>query len=166
MVHLEHVHGFREVAETMLAEIHEMHVRREAAAYQCRGLLRADHLTAMRDCHQPRGAVHRWAEIVPVAFGRRTRVHADPHPDHDLLRPRFRSQRLLGVRCGIQGIAGPAERHSEPVTACGEHISTVRLDRGPQQHVMTLQRRLHRLGDRLPQPRRALDVREEKGDSP
>ena len=140
--------------------------KRRDVAGERRGRLRAHHLPAVRDRHQPRRTIHRRAEVVPVALGGLTRVHTDPHPDRRTLRPRLRGQRLLHRDRRRQRITGPTERGVHAVAGRLHDVPAVRLDRRPHQRVVTFQRRPHRVRHRLPQLRRTLDIREQERHGP
>ena len=70
----------------------------------------------------------------------------------------------LGPKGRSQGIGSPHEGHAEGIADGLEHMPLVGLDRLPQDGVVASQSRPHPLRLRLPQPRAALDVREEEGD--
>ena len=66
----------------------------------------------------------------------------------------------------IERAARRLERGAERVAHRLEHVAAVRLDGLAQENVVPLQRALHRLWSVLPEPRRALYVREQEGHGP
>ncbi len=87
VAHLEHLLRRRQIPEPMLSQAPQ----RRTIPDKRRRRLRAHHLPAMSHGHQPRRPIHRRTEIVPIAFGRLTRVHADSHADRGTVRPWLRA---------------------------------------------------------------------------
>lgn len=94
----------------------------------------------------------------------RARMQGHADPDRARLAPQLGSERALRgergrhtLRCGVEG---GAERVPDNL----EDVAAGQLDRLVEQPVMADQGALHRLGMLLPEPRAALDVREEEGD--
>ncbi len=94
----------------------------------------------------------------------RFRVQGHAHPDRARRAPRLGSKRpLRGERGGHalrRGVEGGAERVPDNL----EHVAAGQLNRLLEQSVMADEGVIHRLGMLLPEPRAALDVREEEGD--
>ena len=74
-----------------------------------------------------------------------------PHPDRRPLVPRFFREPRLSIDRRGHCVTSPGERHPEPIPTRREHIPSVRLDRRPEDQVVTLQCFTHRLRRRLPQ---------------
>ena len=132
-----------------------------------RGRLRTHHLPAVRDRHQPRRAIHRRAEVVAV----RART---PHPCAHRCAPGPSRRPATAPPPAPPASRPPRPAHRrpgrtptrEPVAAVVNDIPVVPLDRRAHQRVVPFQRRPHRIGHRLPQLRRTLDVREQERHGP
>ena len=98
------------------------------------------------------------ASALPVCKPMRTRSAATSRQGSREQRP------LRRQRCG-QRVAGGLEHRADAVADNLEHAAAVRADGVGQQRVMPLERRLHRVGVLLEEPRRALDVGEQEGDA-
>src|SRR5205807_5694262 len=122
-------HPSAQAAEPMLAERSQDH----AVAQQYLGRIRDEHLTTVRERHEPCGTVHLTAEVVAVAFDRLTGMQAHPNREADgaviaelLLRFDRRRNRVTCSR----------ERGAEIVTTGAEHIAAVPLDRAAHDGVV------------------------------
>ena len=131
----------------------------QAVAQQHLGRVGDEHLTSVRERHQPCGAVHLSAEVVPVAFDRLTGVqtHTNQEVDRGVV-----AQLLLRVDRGRSRVGGSRERCAEAVTTRGEHVPAVAFDRGPHDGVVDPQPLGHVGRGFLPQRRGVLDVGEQK----
>ena len=76
---LVHRHPPTQAAEPMLTQRPQRH----PVPQQHLGRVGDDHLAAVRERHQPCGAVHVGAEVVPVAFDRLAGVQTHPDPEGD-----------------------------------------------------------------------------------
>ena len=119
---LEHAFRTREIAEAVLAEVAELD-----AVEELRGCSRHEHLAAVPDRHEARGAVHGRAEVVTVALDRIAGVHA-----HAYRRQRFAGQRALGPSRARDRVDRPAEHRHHPVAGRLHHMAAGRFDRRAQ----------------------------------
>ena len=140
----------------MLAQGPQSH----AVAQQHLGRVRDEHLTSVRERHQPGRAVHLAAEVVPVAFDRLTGVqtHANREVDGGVI-----AQLLLRFDRRRSRVGGSRERCAEAVTTDAEHVAAMAFDRAPHDGVVDPQPIGHVGRGFLPQTRGVLDVGEEKG---
>src|SRR5436190_19532870 len=109
----------------MLTEVADLDLRAEH-------LLRSaghDKLAAVCDGHEPASAVHSRTEVITVALGSLTGVHAHAHPDGGWLRPHLRRKGNLGFHRGGYRVARTAERCGEPVPTGCKHVAIAALDR-------------------------------------
>jgi hypothetical protein len=90
-------------------------------------------------------------------------THLDPYwsPGRQLL-----CQNILRDLVGSERVTDATERRRERVAGSREHIPTLPLNSYPHNLVMTSQRQPHRSVTGLPQPRRPLDVAEQKRHRP
>ena len=153
---LVHRHPPAQPAEPVLAERSQRH----AVAQQHLGRVGDEHLTAVRERHQPGGAVHLAAEVVPVAFDRLTGVQAHAHREVD---GGVVAQLLLRLDRGGGGVGGGRERGAEAVAAGAEHVAAVAFDRAADDGVVDPQRVGHVGRGLLPQTGGVLDVGEQEG---
>ena len=107
-----------------------------------------------------RGAVHLRAEVVAISLGRLTGVQTDPYPEGD--GGGVGEQLLLDLHGSLSSVWRRRERGAETVAAGGEHVAAVPLDRPPHDAVMHLESHRHLRWHVFPQPRRILDVAEQK----
>ena len=163
---LEHPLGPGEVAQVVLAEIDELDAGKELVAHELRGQSRADDLAAVRRRHQARGTVEGRAEVVAVADLGRPGVQADPHPQRSGVGPR------LGGQCPLQldrrGHRRRRGRERREATVAGrlDDGAAVGADHVAEDLVVARQRRLHRVGVLLPEPRRPFEVGEHERHRP
>ena len=71
--------GPREIAQAMLAQVTELHARRQMIAHQFLGGQRDQHLAAMGRGEDARHAIQRLAEVVAIAMLRRAGVQRHAH---------------------------------------------------------------------------------------
>ena len=156
---LVHRHPSAQTAEPVLAERPQRH----AVAQQHLGRVGHEHLTAVRERHQPRRAVHLAAEVVPVAFDRLTGVQTHAHREVD---GGVVAQLLLRLDRGGRRVGGSRERGAEAVATGAEHVAAVAFDRAPHDGVVDPQRIGHVGRGFLPQTRGVLDVGEQERHRP
>jgi hypothetical protein len=123
LTHLEHPPRRTEIPQAMLTQIDH-----NVLPDQRGGHRRAQHLTTMPDGHQAGRFVDSRAEIVPAALLYLAGVQPHPHPDRYIPRPLHSHKPCLGRCRRLQRVAGPSKRRREPVTASGEHVTTMTLD--------------------------------------
>ena len=80
--------------------------------------------------------------------------------------PWLRAQRALGLDGGRHCVVRGCKCRVKPVARRLHDVSAVPLDSVTDQLVVASQRALHCLRLVLPEPRRALEVREQEGDGP
>ena len=139
---LVHRHPSAQAAEPVLTQRPQRH----AVAQQHLGRVGDEHLTAVRERHQPRRAVHLAAEVVPVAFDRLAGVQT--HPDREV-DGAVVAQLLLRLDRRGRRVGGSRERGAEAVAAGAEHVAAVAFDRAPHDGVVDPQRVGH-VGRALP----------------
>ena len=122
-----------------------------------RGCLRNQDLLTVSRCHDPRGPIHDDSEIVPVPFLCSTGVHAHPHR---------KCQCSLRFNCTPGRRRSFSERNTKPIATRGKDVATEGFNCRAHDVVVPLERFLHRVGPLVPQPRRPLDVREQKRHRP
>ena len=150
---LEHPLRRRQVAQAVLTEVAPDH----AVIQQRFGRRRQQHLSTVPRGHDPRRAIHRRTEIVPVAFLHLARVQPHPHANQRMI-----GQTRLRLHRRIDAVRRARERRRESIATCREHVPTVRFDRATHDAVMLRQRGSHLVGTLLPQTRRTLDIGEQK----
>ena len=104
----------------------------------------AQHLAAVRDRRQPRGAIHRWTKRSHRSVPGSHRVHAHPH-EQRTCPPSFRRQILLRAdrRARPRRLLLRTPRGTRhPWSSRHDHGAT--RSRSPHDLVVTRQRRLHR----------------------
>jgi hypothetical protein len=152
------MHGRLQVAQPVLAKIDED----AAITYELGNRRATDELPAVRGRHDASRAVDVRAEVVAVLFSGVTRVESHPGLQREAFRPVRTGQSNLG-RDRARHSACRASKHGKRAIARAlDHPSTVRVDRVAHHGVMHRQRGSHGVGLVLPQPRRALDIREKK----
>ncbi len=108
--------------------------------------------------HDAGGTVHVHPHVAGLGQQRLARV--DPHPNSESCL----FERLLG-RCRCRNrVGGSLERDEERVALSVHLDAPARLERRPHQAVMLGEQLGVPVAQLVKQPRRALDVREEKGD--
>ena len=155
--HLVHRHPAAQPPQPVLTERAQPH----PVAQQHLGRVGHEHLPAVRDRHQPRGAVDLAAEVVPVALDRLTGVqaHANREVDGAVI-----AQLLLRLERRGRRVGRGRERRAEPVAAGAEHVAAVPLDRAAQDRVVDAQRVGHVARVLLPPTGGVLDVGEQERD--
>jgi hypothetical protein len=156
--------GAIEVLEPVLAEVPERDVARQLVGDQLARGAGDQHLSAVAGRADPRGAVDVQPDVVILSDLGLAGVDADPHADVDTRGPTLGSERPLRAHRGGDRVARPRERDEERVTLGVDLATVVLVERRPQQALM--------LGEHLgvavrqprQQPRRTLDVTEEKRD--
>ena len=93
--------------------------------HEARRHLRAQDLTAVRDAHQPSGHVHRWTEVVALAFDGFSSVQPHPHLQPDGIRPRLSRQCSLGVDRRVERLLRSGERDRERIAGGRKDVATV-----------------------------------------
>jgi hypothetical protein len=152
---LEDPHGLLDVFEAVLAELHEPTLDERG----CR--LGEQDLSAVARGGDPRGEVDVLAHVARLCDERRPRVRAHSHPDRA---GRERRRDLLGrLDCAVRR----REREEERVALRVDLHPVLRLAGAAHDTPVRLERlRVALVAELAQQPRRALDVREEKRDGP
>ena len=122
------------------------------------GRLGKEHLAAVPRSHHPGGAVDVHADVVVVGDDRLAAVDSHPHPDPDL------GQGVLRGDRGLNGVGRSLERGEERVATGVDHDAAVLRDRRTHDAVVLREERGVVVSELVQQPRRALDVGEEKRD--
>ena len=157
---LEHMLGTAEVLQPVLAQVAQPRL----LAGELGDHSAQEHLAAVPGGEQPRDAVDRRPEEVAVALLALAQVHRHPHTQPRRVGPRLgRERRLPGAR-GRDGVPRAGERRAEGIADGLDHAPAMLLDDTAQELVVARQRRRHRGGVALPQPRAALDVGEQQCD--
>ena len=133
---LEDLLGPVEVAQPVLAQVHELAARRQPARHERRARARDEHLVAMADREQARHTVERRPEEVGIADLGAPGV--DRHPDAQAARlgPVVPFERALALdRGGHRGL-GVVEGREHPVAGRLDDRPARFLDRGPEHGVM------------------------------
>ena len=146
----------------MVAEVTQGSARRDVAFEQRNGRGGGENLVAARRGHHARGARERWPakDLVPGGLdraGMQPQAHMDGR-----VSPGLRAHRPLCVHGGKHGAGRPRKRDAECIADHAKRVTPVTRDRGPQNRVVALRRRPHRLGTRIAERRAALDVGEQK----
>ena len=142
----------------MRTQVEQQHLGRDAAARQAGRDGRQEHLTAVPDGEDAGVAIERLAEEVALARLGGPRVDRHPDPERSGRAPPLVAQRALGGQRGVDGIRGLVEDREHPIAHRLDHGPMRVRDRVPEEPVVDRERRTHRLGLLLPQPRAALDV--------
>ena len=128
--------------------------------------LRDQHLPAAGRRADPRRPVHRQTRIPAPGRDRLTGVDADPDPDRRAGRPLVARQRPLDLHRAQHGLLRPGERDKKSIPLRVHLMTAMHGDRRPNQPPMLSQHLRIAFPQRLDQPRRPLDVREQEGDRP
>ncbi len=153
--HLEYSNPAAQPTQQVLAQ----RAQGDTAAHEKFGGVGHEHLTAVAEGHQSRRPVHLGAEVGPVALDRLTRVHPHPNREGDGV---VGAQLSLRLNRSGDRVRGRGERDAEAVSARGEHVAVVPLDRRANDGVVNLQRGGHVGGRRFPESCRVLDVGEQE----
>ena len=130
------------------------------------GRFGTQNLVTMPGRHQPRGSVHRGAEVVTVAFDRLTCMESNSDRQADRRGPHFARQSALEIDRRPQRVAGASEGGGEAIATGRKHHSAVLGNSGLDDGVMSEERLCHRIGLLLPQSCGPFDVGENKRDRP
>ncbi len=133
-------------------------VAQSVVAGQIAGRLRDQHLPAVPDCGDPRGAVDVEPDIALVRDGRLTRVDAHPYAD------RSRGERLLSCCGGCERVGRSSKRDEERVALRVDLDSVVRGEHLPQRASVLAECVGIRRPELVQQFRRPFDVGEEERD--
>jgi hypothetical protein len=147
--------GRRQVLEPVLTEVAHLGVTGEVA-----GCLRDQDLTAVADCCDARRPMHIHPDVALVCQHRLARVNPDPDLD------RTGGEILLHLTRRCHRARRPRERDEERVTLRVHLDPVVARERLPQEPPMLREQLRVAVAMLLKQPRRALDVGEEKRDGP
>ena len=154
--------GLDEVAQPVLAEVEERDAGGEVVGHQVGGGAAHHDLAAVGDVVEAGGAVHGGPEPVAVALLGLAAVQ--PHPDPERVRPASGS--LPRERWAATAAATPAPGSSNTAaTPSPRNLNTAPSWSGDhlrQEPVVLGQVVAHRGGRGLPEPRAALDVREQE----
>ena len=148
----------------MLTEIPERDVARQLVGDQLARGARDQHLPAVAGSADPRRAMHVQADVIILSDFRLAGVDAHPHAHVDALGPTLGRKRPLRAHRGGDRVARPREGDEERV-ALGVDLATVVLvERRAQQALMLGQHLGVAAAQPRQQPRRTLDVAEQKRD--
>ena len=153
--------GLHEVAQPVLAEVEERDVGGEVVGHQVRSGAAHHDLAAVGDVVEASRAVHGGPEPVAVALLGLAAVEPHPHPERADA-PVARGEGPLGGHRGGHAGAGLLEHGGHAVAAELEDGAVVVGDHLRQQLVVLGQVVAHGGGRALPEPRAALDVREQE----
>ena len=134
---LEQALGTGKVGQAVNTEVHEL----DTVEHR-RGPSADEHLSTVRDRHDPSCPARCRAHEAAVALVGRSGF--DPHPASEakVLRPRLLGKRALRVDRGVDGGLCVAERHGEPFSVSREHAATVPLESLALDLVLASQRML------------------------
>ena len=150
----------------MLTQADEFHRITELVTNELLHRTSRQHLTPVRDRHQPGGTIHRRAVVVTIPFFARAGVHAHTNEELHPALARFARDGSLRLDRGAQRLVGPGEHPVKPIAGRLHHTTVMRRDRSPHDRVVTSERGRHRLGLLFPQPRRALEIGEQERHRP
>ena len=111
-------------------------------------------------------AVHVTADVAVLEHVRLADVHADPHVDPDIAGPGASGQSLLAGDRRLQRVRRLGKDRKEVVSLAVDLLTAVAFERHAQEAPVLGKHLGVALAQRLEQPRRALDVREEERKSP
>ena len=146
----------------MLTEIPERDVGRQLAGDQLARGARDEHLPAVSGRADPRRTVHVQSDVIILSDLRLAGVDAHPHAHVDALGPTLRGQRALRAHRGGDRVARPHEGDEERVALGVDLVTVVLVERRPQQALMLGQHLGVAATQPRQQPRRTLDVAEQK----
>src|SRR4051812_17256272 len=107
--------------------------------------------------------MHVHADVLAVDEPDLAGVYPHPDADRDALRPRGRGERALDRRGCTDGVGSSLEHDKERVALGLDHVPAVRDHRIPYDTVMSSDHRGIPLLQAIEEPRRALDVGEQQG---
>ncbi len=161
----EHVLRTPEIPQPVRPEIDERHTVRQPIDDKIMHGTRQQYLAAMSDRPQPRTPTQRDTEIIALVAQLRLRgMQRDPHPKLQPIGPDLRGQRTLGLQRRRHRVGRARERRHDAVALAlfQRPHTTMAAHRIRQQRIMRRHSLGHRIGLRLPQPRRSLDVGQDK----
>ena len=161
--HLEQSQRLGEVAEPVLTEVEQRHVRRQRRSYELGDGLGHQHLPAVCRPQHAREAIQHRADVVAVPRRELAGVHSHPNLDVRPVGPRLRSQSPLRGDRGCDRVGRRLEDGMERIADHLEDVPAVAFDRGAHELVMARERDAHRVWVVLPQTGAAFDVREQHG---
>ena len=161
---LEEVLGVIEVLEPVLPEIPQRDAGRQLVGDQCARGARDQHLPAVPGRADPRRAVHVQAHVIVLPDLSLAGVDTHPHAHLDALGPRLGGERPLRAHHRGDRVARPREGDEERVTLRVDLAAVVLVERRPQQPLMLAEHLGVAAAQARQQPRRSLDVGEQKGD--
>ena len=154
-----------QVLEPVAAEVPELDPCREIALDQRPGRLGDDDLATVRSRTDPRRPVDVHPDVIATDDPRLSRVHADADPDVHAFRPAgARETQLAFCHSGNRGRR--IAEHDEERVAFGPHLdSVVAAERTAKGSPVEAEDVLPGRAKLVDEARRALDVREDEGDS-
>ena len=156
-----------EVLETVKPQIAQDHTVRQGLFDETRGRVREDHLAAMADRGDAGRAIHVDPEVVVTAERALTGVHADADADLRSVGPGVRRKPSLGLRRREHRAGRRAEDREERVALGPDLDPAPPVDGLAHDHaVRVLQLSVGFGTERLEQPGRALDIREQERHDP
>ncbi len=156
--------GRRQVLQPHAAELAQRDPAGQAFANEIGERPRQQHLPAVRDAHDPRGAVDRGAEVVVVALDRVTRMQSAAHADRDVCGCGGVGERGLKCDDGCHRVRGIGKRRVDAVAGRLDHAAPVHFDGGAHQRVVLRHGPRRALRVLFPHPGAAFDVGEQEGD--
>ena len=155
---LEQSQRLGEILEAVLAEVAQLHLRRQSSADRFGNGARQQNLTAVSGRHDACRAVNRRTEIIAATLLGVAKVHADPDPQRAGFLPVFVLQVLLDADARERGGDGLLEHRHHAVAGGLDDRAAVLFDASPQDRVVARNRRAHRRRMRLPHPGARFDI--------
>src|SRR5215210_4512976 len=152
------------VLEPRVAEVAHLDALGEIVSEQHASRLREQDLTAVARGADPGRPDDVHADVAFLADGRLAGVQAHAYLHVDAFGPLVRRQGALSVDCSANGFLGPRERVEEGVALSVDLLSAGSLELLAQDPAVIPMDVAVAVAESFEQPRRALDVREEKGD--
>ena len=156
--------GAADALELALAEVAQLETRKRVVAEEPVRRPGDEDLPAARDRHDPRGPVHRQAEVAALGGLGLPGVDADAHPDVGAVGPVVLRERPLSVERSPHGLLRVCEREEERLALRVDLVPGMRREGVPQQPLMAAHHVRPPLAERARELRRALHVGEEKRD--
>jgi hypothetical protein len=153
------------VAESVLADVTQPDPRGHPVAKTLRGVLREEYLAAVRRGADPGDAMHVESDVPVADCDGLARVHSCAHRDWSSLRPRVAREGTLSRDDGRDRSGRLLERGEEAVAMAIHHPAAVALDSFQQKVPVLDEHSGIALAQAPEEPRRPLDVGEEKRDS-
>jgi hypothetical protein len=164
MRHLVDALRRRQAAQLYRSQIPQRDAGRQAIANERGDRLRDQHLTAVRDAHEPRGAVDLRTEEIAVAALVDAGVDSASHGQRQIALASALLERLLQIRCGADRVQGIHEVRVNAIARGLHDGAAIACDDVTRQRIVTRERRAHALGVLLPEARASLDVGEQERD--